>query len=347
MSDAGGDRSGVAVLDEAMREQFTWYVVAKKEFNDAVRSKGLWALSAVFTLLFVLPAGRIWWNQRSSDQQLGQQALDIGMQFFISRFYLDTVTLLVTIVVLFVGYAAVTKEKESGSLKLLLSLPFTRRDVIVGKVLGRSAVAAVPAAIGFGLTAVFFALTPFTFKAGVFLWFVLFSLTLVVVIAAIAVSISGAVSRNLYSLAGSVFVYVYFNFAWNSLANGVGNLLSNNLGIGGPARWHIVLFLKLFNPMQAFKTLTNSVLSERANAAQTARFGMFRQGETEMQTICADVLKGQPRTVQGMLGNQTVCQGGGSGVPFYFSDAAVFVYLLAWIAVAAGISYYTFDRVDL
>ena len=146
MSDAGGDRSGVAVLDEAMREQFTWYVVAKKEFNDAVRSKGLWALSAVFTLLFVLPAGRIWWNQRSSDQQLGQQALDIGMQFFISRFYLDTVTLLVTIVVLFVGYAAVTKEKESGSLKLLLSLPFTRRDVIVGKVLGRSAVAAVPAA---------------------------------------------------------------------------------------------------------------------------------------------------------------------------------------------------------
>ncbi|PSP33518.1 hypothetical protein BRC64_03440 [Halobacteriales archaeon QH_10_67_22] len=339
--------SGPAVLDEALRQQFTWYAVAKKEFQDAVRSKGLWVLSLVFGLLFVFPAARIWWEQRDSAGELDARAADVGMQFFISQFYLDTVTLVMSIVVLFVGYAALTKEKESGSLKFLLSLPFSRRDVIVGKVLGRAAVVAVPGAIGFGLTALFFALSPFTFKFGVFLWFVLFSLVLVVVISAIAVSISGAVSRNLYSLAGCAVAYIYLNFSWNLVVNWLGSRFSDTVGLSGPGRWQIVLFLKLLNPMQAYKTLTNSMLGESENTAQSARFAMFSQGEQDMQTICADVLNGQPEVQPGFFGNQTVCQGGAGGVPFYFSDAAVFVYLLAWVGVAAAVSYYTFDQVDL
>jgi hypothetical protein len=41
-----------------------------------------------------------------------------------------------------------------------------------------------------------------------------------------------------------------------------------------------------------------------------------------------------------------VCTGG-SDLPFYLSDPAVVAFMLAWIGVAAAISYRTFDSVDL
>jgi len=342
-ADTGGDSGG---LDGALRDAFDWYPVAKKEFRDAVRSKGLWVLSFLFTALFVMPAARNWWDLRSA-QQVPRRLQEFGLQVAISRPYLDIVTLLVPIVVIFAAYAAVSDERTSGSLKVLLSLPFSRRDVIVGKVAGRSAVVGVPLLAALGLTGLFFAVSPFTFKIGVFAWFVLHTVAFTLVFTAFVVSISGAMSTNLRSLAGAGIVYFYLSFGWNSLANSIGDVLANYAGMEGALRWQIVLFVKLLSPTQAYKTLTNSMLGEGAGAATTARYGMFQQGQEAMGTICGDVLGGNPQVRQTMFGNQTVCQTGGSGLPFYFSDPAVFASFLVWVGVAAAISYYTFDRVDL
>ncbi|ELZ27708.1 multi-copper enzyme maturation ABC transporter permease [Halosimplex carlsbadense 2-9-1] len=342
-ADTGSDGSG---LDGALRDAFDWYPVAKKEFRDAIRSKGLWVLSFLFTALFVIPAARNWWTLRNA-QQVPRRLQEFGLQVAISRPYLDIVTLLVPIVVVFAAYAAVSDERTSGSLKVLLSLPFSRRDVIVGKVVGRSAVVGVPLLAALGLTGLFFAVSPFTFKAGVFAWFVLYTVAFTVVFTAVVVSISGAMSTNLRSLAGAGIVYFYLSFGWNALANSIGDVLAQFAGIEGALRWQIVLFVKLLSPTQAYKTLTNSMLGEGAGAATTARYGMFQQGQEAMGTICGDVLGGNPQVRQTMFGNQTVCQTGGSGLPFYFSDPAVFASFLVWIGLAAAISYYTFDRVDL
>jgi hypothetical protein len=57
------------------------------------------------------------------------------------------------------------------------------------------------------------------------------------------------------------------------------------------------------------------------------------------------------QNVGNITANQTqvsqFCTGGGSEIPFYFSDPAVVVFMLGWVALAAGLSYYTFDLVDL
>ena len=330
-------------LDGTLRETFDWYPVAKKEFRDAIRSKGLWVLSFVFTALFLIPAGQALFF----GGNIRQDVAEVGMQFFISSSYLNIVTLLVPVVVIFAAYAAVSEERVSGSLKVLLSLPFSRRDVIVGKVVGRSAVVGVPLLIALALTGLFFALSQFQFKLDVFAWFTVLTFAFTLVMVAFVVSISGAMSTNLRSLAGAGLVYFYLSFGWNSLANSIGDLLADYVGITGSFRWHIVLFVKLLSPTQAYKTLTNSVLGEGDGAALTARYSMFRQDPEAMGTICSDVLAGRPETVQSMFGNRTVCESAGSSVPFYFSDPAVFVSLFLWIGLAAAISYYTFDRVDL
>jgi len=65
------------------------------------------------------------------------------MQLLIRVIYLNIVTLFLPLVAIFAGYAAISKERTGGSLKLLLSLPHSRKDVIIGKVVGRCGVVGV------------------------------------------------------------------------------------------------------------------------------------------------------------------------------------------------------------
>ena len=322
----------------------SWDVVAKKEFRDALRSKGLWALSIVFTAFFVIPFALAYFF----DIGVRSGAEDIGMQVIISSIYLNIVTLFLPLVAIFAGYAAISKERTSGSLKLLLSLPHSRLDVIVGKVVGRCAVVGVPLAGALAITALAFIVSDVTFKPGLYVAFAMFSMVFALVMVAVAVSISGAVENSLYSIIGNMTYFVSITFFWNLWANSIGDGLWDYLGIQGATNWGIVLFLKLLNPSQAYKTIMNSMLGDGANAARSARYSMFSGANgTEQTTICSDVLAGNASTVPGFFGNRTVCQESAQAVPLYFSDGAALFYLLLWIGLAAAVSYYTFNRDDL
>lgn len=100
--------------------------VAKKEFAGAVRSKLLWSLGSFFFTIVAL--------------QNYFTAVSDGRQVQAFRVTGETMAIVVPFVALVAGYRAVVGERESGSLKLLLGAPVTRRDVAVGKYLGRLAV---------------------------------------------------------------------------------------------------------------------------------------------------------------------------------------------------------------
>jgi len=347
-----GVAGSLNAADARLVETFGWYTVAKKEFRDAVRSMGLWLLTVVFISIFIVPVALALYFDFNVVTRGGQS---LGMQLLISQFYLNIVTVMVPIIAIFVGYASISKERESGSLKLLLSLPNSRKDVIVGKVLGRCAVVCVPLVIALGLGALFFAASSVALKPALYAQFGLFTIAFTAVFVAIAVSISGAFSSSITSAIASFAAYIYFTFAWNWVANdGIGALLSQ-LGIEGSLRWHIILGTKLLNPNQAYKTLTNAMLANGESGALSARFGMFSQGgllspglpAESLNTICGSVLGGSPAQQETAFGSARVVCNTGSGLPVYFSDPAVFVYMLLWIGVAAAISYYTFNLADL
>ncbi|MBX0324222.1 ABC transporter permease [Halomicroarcula sp. F13] len=334
---------GLAGLDRLLRNTFEWYTVSKKEFKDAIRSKGLWLLGLIFTTAFIAPVALALYF----DIGVSQQGQGLGMQLLLSQVYLNMVTLLLPIVAIFLGFAAISKERTSGSLKLLLSLPHSRKDVIIGKVLGRCAVLGVPLVASLAITAVFLTASRLTFKPELFGLFSFFTVVFALVFVAIVVSISGAFEKSLWSGAANFIVYFYFTFLWNAGANGVGNILSNELGVTGAIRWHVVLLLKLVNPNQAYKTLVNSMLGSGEAPALSARYGMFSQGQEASRTICADVLNGAPQAQEGVFGTIVTCAPGSGSLPFYYSDPAVVVFMLTWIGIAASISYYTFNLADL
>jgi ABC-2 type transport system permease protein len=110
--------------------------VAKKDFNDAIRSRGLWALSVLFFLLVTAVAVAY----AQVDELAGGDPSATGLIFFVA----STVGTYVALAALLACFKAVAGERETGTIKILLSLPHSRRDVVLGKLLGRTAVLAIP-----------------------------------------------------------------------------------------------------------------------------------------------------------------------------------------------------------
>ena len=114
----------------------SWQAVARKDFRDAIRSRAFWAISALFVLLALLVAGAYGFF----PEELGGDPSPRGLAFFLA----NVISTFVAITAILICYKSVAGERETGSIKLLLSLPHSRREVIAGKVLGRTAVLAVP-----------------------------------------------------------------------------------------------------------------------------------------------------------------------------------------------------------
>jgi ABC-2 type transport system permease protein len=330
------DQSDIEMLDERLREQFTWYVVAKKEFQDTRRSKVIWLLSAIFVVIFALPAFLgLYFNIGQLAQQQGQTVTTDAFFAIATRFG----SALIPIIAIVIGYAAVVGERESGSLKVLLSLPFTRRDVILGKVVGRSAVVAVPILLGFLVSVLVLIpasvqVSPLGFIAGAGL-----TALLGVVFVALAVGFSAAVRTSRRAIVGTIGVYIYFFLFWNAFANSVGWALREYLGATAASTLKISLLLKLLNPTQSYQTLVNSALGQ---SAMSARAGMY-QG-FQAFGVCQQALGGNASMSQA---GAVACTPENGGLPFYFSDPAVVVYFLLWLVVPLVVGYYLFEGTDL
>lgn len=120
----------------------TWIAVAKKDFRDAVQSRALWALVCVFVLLSVLST----YAYIEVPQLFGEPggATFGGLVFFT----VGLTSLFVPLAAIVVCYKSLAGERELGSIKLLLSLPTTRRHVYAGKTIGRAGVLTFGLAVG-------------------------------------------------------------------------------------------------------------------------------------------------------------------------------------------------------
>jgi ABC-2 type transport system permease protein len=336
MSDDGGDGSDehpLAPVDEALLDQFTWYPLAKKEFQDTVRSKLIWVLSAVFIVVFALPAFLgLYFDIGQLAQQQGQTLTTDTFFTIATRFG----SALVPIIAIVIGYASVAGERESGSLKVLLSLPFSRRDVLLGKVVGRGGVVAVPILLGFLVSVVVLTPTAVEINPLGFLLGSVLTALLGVVFVGLAVGFSAAASTSRRAIVGTVGLYIYFFLFWNTFANGVGSLLRRYLDAGAESTQKLSLFLKLLNPTQSYQTLVTSALGRSPFQARLSMFSGFRRA-----AACEPVLGGSL--------NQTSfeCTAGATSLPIYYSDPAVLVYLLLWLAIPLLVGYRLFDAADL
>lgn len=188
--------------------------VAKKDFRDALRSRALWAISIIFILLSLLVA----YAFAEFPDALGMKDQTAkGLAYFLA----SQISLFVSITAIVIAYKAIAGERESGSIKILLALPHTRRDVVFGKVLGRSATLAVPTVIallaGTALGSVLLGL----FDPLVVVLLLVVSVLFVLTYVSIVVGLSALSSSTTRASALTIGFFFVFELLWNTIALGI------------------------------------------------------------------------------------------------------------------------------
>lgn len=255
-------------------------VIAKKDFEDAVRSWWLLGLTALFVAFaaaimaigaeFLANEG----NTFTSDAVLG----------FINGGF---TTWFVPLIALVVAYNAVVGERESGSLKLLLSLPHSRADVVAGKVIGRSAAVGFPLFVGFLVPALIAAIGPLALSPLTYVGYLLLMVVLATVYVAIAVGFSAAVGSGKLAVGGAIGVYFVFTVVFG----GIRSALPFVLGIGGGPDWlpipvgDLQLLMQLLNPSGAFKIVSSEFLAGNLFAQSVESGQQAFQLSTELAAV--------------------------------------------------------------
>ncbi len=137
----------------------------------------------------------------------------VGLMTGQASFY---TTSLVAIVGLMTGYSTVVGERESGSLKLLLGLPHSRMDVVVGKTLGRATMLTAGMIVGFAAALAVLLTSYQSFSTTAFLAFAVLTTLLGVAYVGVAVLASASIRSQTRVTAVVVGVFVFLKFVWDS-----------------------------------------------------------------------------------------------------------------------------------
>lgn len=230
-------------------------VIAKKEFEDSVRSRALILMATLFTVFL---AFLVYYHLYLSS---GARLEEIRRSAPIVNKIVSQAAILIPVLGTLLGYKAVVGERESGSLKLLLSFPHSRREVILGKFLGRAATVVVTVLIGFAVVGVQFAVVSNLFSLTAYVLAAGKIVILGVVFVAIAIAFSTAMRSSMMATWGAIGLATVFVFLWDSvmvlldaIVRPPPTQVSGGVIIEPSPDWFYLI--KRLNPRHAFKSAT-------------------------------------------------------------------------------------------
>ncbi|MBK6729272.1 MAG: ABC transporter permease [Xanthomonadales bacterium] len=118
--------------------------LAAKEFRDRMRNRWVLAVALVFTVFSLV----ITYFGAAQQGQIGLRSLEFTIASLVSL-----VIYLIPLIALLLGFDAIVGERERGSLDLLLALPISRLELLLGKYLGLAAALTLSTLAGFALVA--------------------------------------------------------------------------------------------------------------------------------------------------------------------------------------------------
>jgi ABC-2 type transport system permease protein len=283
----------------------SWAVVARKDFRDARLSRGLWAVTGLFVLLsvgFAVLYGTVPAVSRDIGEvsTLGFLTLLIG-----------AVTLFVSIAAIVIGAGSIAGERASGSSKLLLGFPHSRADVVLGKLVGRTAVLGAAILAGLAVTLVVALVLFDSFAPVDYAVFTAMTLVLALVYIGIMVAISATTGSGGRAMAFGIGAFVVLEVLADILPLAALFVVNGFSLPGGATVPGWVAFLNVVTP----------------SAAYTNALGWFLGDGTATAAALGAQLAGP--------------------VPFYLTGWASMAVLAAWLVVPLALGYGRFARADL
>lgn len=295
-----------------------WLPLARKEFRSLKRSKGLWVLAAL-----LLVSGLLSINVGPTVRS------ELGATASIAAFQ-RPVGALIGFAGLLVGFRAIVGERESGSLKFPIGLPHTRLDVVLGKLVGRTAALSLPilVAIPLGvLVGVFVNGVPSILTL---VLFVLVSLLYALTLVAIGIGISALVRTSTRAAAVILAYVLVVLISWKRVSFQLYTLSTGNpVNIFAiPASPLLFLAVRL-SPIGAFYLLTNTLFGVGNSAAgYQSVLGQFAPNTTTNALVVDITFQNLP-------------------TPFYLNPWLAPLILVAWMVLVGGLGYLKFSHTNI
>jgi Cu-processing system permease protein len=215
-------------------------IVAAKEFRDRIRNRWVLAVTLVFTAFALVIA----YFGAAQQGAVGFRSIEVTIASLASL-----VIYLVPLIALILGFDAIVGERERGSLDLLLSMPLTRFELLMGKFLGLSAALACSTVVGFGVVGLLLG-----FKLSPQAWFhyagfILSSVLLGMAFLSLAVTLSVFATDRARASGGAIALWFFFVLVYDLLL--LGALVASGGAIGADA----FPYLLLLNPADVFRIL--------------------------------------------------------------------------------------------
>jgi len=216
----------------------TVFYLAKKEIMDNIRNLWIILVTIIFTVLALMVSyfgsmGQGWQNL---------QLTILGLR--------ELVKYLIPIISLMLGYAAITREVETGTMSSLLSHPVKRYEVILGKFLGLGSVLSFCIFIGFGISGLIIGLNITNADYIPYLVFIFLSILLGLAFLSLSMLFSSILRSRSASMGISIFFWFFFVILWNFILYGVNYTFQQNSFYA----------IDLINPITPFFKLINMSL---------------------------------------------------------------------------------------
>jgi Cu-processing system permease protein len=214
----------------------TVLLLARKELRDSLRNRWFVTYTAAFAVLAIGLAylARVG-TAMSGFAGFGATAASL----------VNLVLLIVPLMGLTIGAAAIAPERERGTLAYLLAQPISRAELFLAKYLGLAAALAGSLAIGFGLSAVTLARGSDPRQVRLFLTLVALAVVLGLAMLSVGMLISVLARRPAAATGAAIMAWLLF-------------VLVGDLGLMGSAilfrlRASSLLLASIVNPAQCFK----------------------------------------------------------------------------------------------
>lgn len=292
-------------------------LLAQKEFTDSMRSRGLWAATALLTVIM------------SASVFLPAVAIDNPDPASVPQYMLTPISTFVSITALVLGYLAIAGERDTGSIKTLFGLPYTRSDVVAAKYLGRSAVISVAIFVSFLVAAVVGFAVYDSFPISAYIQLTLLTAVFGIVYVGIAVAISAGSPSRSRAMPLAIGVFFIFELLWSTLLKVFHYVVTFGDFPGPePAAWYI--FVQRLSPADAFSTAVAPLIPGDAVGIQISGSGGASEGASS-----------------GGNAAPTLAERLGGELPFYLEDWFALVILACWLVIPIVIGYIQFKRADL
>lgn len=215
-------------------------ILAWKEFRERIRNRWVLAVAVVFTA-FALTIAYVGAAQQGG---VGLRGINVTVASLVSL-----VIYLIPLIALILGFDTIVGERERGSLDLLLSMPITRLEILLGKYLGLGAALTAATVAGFGSVGMLLATQMPAGALFHYLGFMFSSILLGLVFLALAMLISTLASDRTRASGAAIAVWFFFVLIFDLL------LLGGLVASGGEYGAGIFPYLLLLNPADIFRIL--------------------------------------------------------------------------------------------